>query len=313
MRIPKDVLKIRESILYNEYAVEDFSIASVGDIHISKKVGMDDVNHISEALYQVKPNYICFLGDLVDSPEELTKDVKVQELETLMKNSASIAPTMVILGNHDFVDESLEGFPDVIEKTQVWDEIAVMPNVYLLNDDAYRDHTVFIGGYRQKKDVYYHFYKERCEDSYLFREDFEKQDILTELLPEALPRILLTHSPECIHNLDVEAILWDYDAIITGHYHNGCVPAILDDIYPKNAGLITPGKRPFPKYARGIRKLETGTYLIYNGGWVKIQDCSPKILQPLDAFFNRQMDVTTFTSDPEYKQEQVNNKKLVLK
>ena len=62
-----------------------------------------------------------------------------------------------------------------------------------------------------------------------------------------------------------------------------------------------------------IIKLDTGTYLIYNGGWIKIQACSPKILQPLDKLCNRQMDITTLTSDIEYKEEQIKNKRLVLK
>ena len=53
--------------------------------------------------------------------------------------------------------------------------------------------------------------------------------------------------------------------------------------------------------------------MIYNGGWIKIQACSPKILQPLDKLCNRQMDITTLTSDIEYKEEQIKNKRLVLK
>ena len=313
MNKPSDILKIRDSIIYNENAKKNIRIASIGDTHISDIVGKDDINHISEALYKVKPDYICMLGDLVDSPDELKKDKKVEELKTLIKNSSTIAPTMVILGAHDFIDESREGFPDVIDETTIWNEIDKIPNVHVLNDKTYSDNNIFIGGYRQKKDVYYNFYRERKEDPKSYYRDFKKKEELYKDLPNDVPKVLLTHSPAPINYPAVKKLLSGYNVIITGHYHNGCVPAMLDDIYPKHAGLITPRKRILPKHARGIIKLDTGTYLIYNGGWIKIQACSPKVLQPLDKLCNRQMDITTLTSDIEYKEEQIKNKRLVLK
>ena len=47
----------------------------------------------------------------------------------------------------------------------------------------------------------------------------------------------------------------------------------------------------------GFRYLKTGTGLLISGGIVKIQDCAPKILHPLNHLCPMQMDTITFTSD----------------
>ena len=119
MNMPSDILKIRDSILYNENAKKDIRIASIGDTHISN-----------------------------------------------------------ILGAHDFIDEGKEGFPDVIDETTIWDEIDKIPNVHVLNDKTYSDDNIFIGGYRQKKDTYYNFYRERREDPKAYYRDFKKKENL---------------------------------------------------------------------------------------------------------------------------------------
>lgn len=313
MRNPSDLLKIRKSILYNKYVNKDIKIASVGDTHLSSLVGMEDVNKLSEVLYESNPDYICVLGDIVDTPKELLKDEKIKELKTLMNNSSSIAPTMVILGSHDFIDEELAGFPDVMKKTPIWDEINGMPNVHLLNDEVYDDDKIFFGGYRQKWEAYYNLLSEHKEDSEAYYEEFKKHENLYKDLPEEKPRILLTHSPESIIDPKVENLLKEYNVILTGHYHDGCVPAMLDKVFPKNAGLITPRRSLFPRKARGIVKLNSGTYLVYSGGWTKMAACVPSVLYPLDKLCNRQIDITTLTSNEEYINEEIEEKKLVLK
>ena len=111
----------------------------------------------------------------------------------------------------------------------------------------------------------------------------------------------------------MKLLVSDYDVVLCGHYHNGCVPAMLENIYPKNAGIITPKLKLFPKQARGVVELDSGTYLIYSGGWTKLSDSSPLLLHPIDMICNRQIDVTTLTSNEEYKKEKIKTKKLVLK
>lgn len=310
MNKPSDILEIRESIFYNEHAKNNIKIAGIGDIHISRLVGEKDINNIYESLFRENPDYICLLGDLIDSPKELTIEQSINDLFSLMKNCASIAPTMVILGSHDY-DNTKE--LDLSNEEDIWSEINKLKDVYVLNDDIYNDNIITIGGYIQKKEAYNNPNDIHREDSLAFYNDFIKHPNLYFELREDVPKILLTHSPEVIRDSKVEELLSSYDIIITGHYHNGCVPAMLENIYPKNAGIITPKLRLFPKEARGIIKLDSDTYLIYSGGWIKLSAGSPLLFHPLDMLCNRQMDITTLTSDKEYVEEVIKTKKLVLK
>ena len=313
MHKPSDVLEIRESILYNKNVKDDIKIASVGDIHISKLVGEKDISNIYNSLLDENPDYICILGDVVDSPKEYINDKSVKDLKLLMKLCSSIAPTLVILGGHDFIYEDHKEFPELFDEIGVWREIDNMPNVYVLNDRTYIDERIVFGGYRQKRLAYDHISKSRIEDCQSFYNDFQSYPYLYEKLPNDLPKVLLTHSPEPIRDKNVEKLLSSYDVILTGHYHNGCVPSFLENIYPKGAGIVTPKLSFFPKNARGIFKLDSGTYLVYSGGWIKMSNSAPRLLHPLDMLCNRQMDVTTLTSNKEYIDEKISRKKLLLK
>ena len=307
------ILKVRESSFYNKYVKEDIRIASLGDIHISRLTGTRDIFNILDSLYELDPDYICMLGDLIDSPTSLEDDKKLKELETLLSNSTTIAPTLLVLGNHDFVTNSANNIIDMTDETDIWKEVTARANVHLLNDELYTDNKIAIAGYKQKLEAYINLYKERREDSKAFFEDFRDKKILYKDLPKDLPKVLITHSPEAIIGLEDKEILNGYDLIITGHYHNGCVPAIIDNIFPQNAGLITPQKRLFPKNARGIIKLNNGAVMIYNGGWTKIAESAPKILHNTDSMFYRQIDLTQLTQNEDYKKPKIENKKRLLK
>ena len=280
---------------------------------------MKDVDRMSGAIASEKPDYICLLGDLVDSPKEI--ESRANELKTLITNCSSIAPTMLILGSHDFIDEDSDEYKDVLLETSFWEDLETNKDVHLLNDKVFQDDNIFIAGYRQKRDAYYNLVKEHKEDAASYKQDFITKTEIWTTLPTDLPKILLTHSPEPIQSPLTQALIANYDVTITGHYHNGCIPIILDDILNTHSGLITPKKDFFPKHARGIVRLDEEfykahtneftkvipllisdypPYLIYNGGWTKIQDCAPQILHWLDKVCYRQLDVTTLTPNEEY-------------
>ena len=313
MKKASDLLKIRDSIIYNSNVKSDIKLIGLGDLHLSNLVGQKDVDLVLKSIDEEKPNYICFLGDLIDSPLLLTNDKKLKELESLIKNSAEIAPTFIVLGSHDFIDESTDNFSDILSLMDIWDYLDSISNVNVLNDKFYSNEEIFIAGYRQKRDVYYNLMNEHVEDANAYYNDVIKYTSLYTCLPMEKPKIFLTHSPEPLHNKNNINLLSGYDVIMAGHYHNGCVPALLDNIMPGNMGLITSRKKLFPSKARGIDRLQSGTYLIYSGGWVKIQECAPTLLHPLDDLCNRQMDVVTLTSDEEIKEIKTSDKRKVLK
>ncbi len=301
MRYFSDILKIRNSIIYNSKVRNNIKIACIGDIHISRLVGEKDIKNISVSLYNSNPDYICLLGDLIDSPDELTKKDRINNLKNLVKDSSSIAPTFIILGSHDFIDENTLNSTKLSEREFIWEYLNSLNNIYLLNDEKYEDDNITIAGYKQKKEAYNNLINKKIEDSKAYYRDLSKQLKLLKNIQNNKPSIFLTHSPEPIHDKINQDLLKDYDIIITAHFHNGCIPAFLDNIWPKNSGIITPNKRLLPKMARGIVKLDTQSYLVYNGGWTKIQDCAPKILHPLDKLCNRQMDLITISNNKELK------------
>lgn len=313
MAIPSNILEIRESTFYNKNVNEDIKIVGIGDIHISKLVGEKDIKKIYNAVYDINPDYICILGDIVDSPKELTKEESINNLKLLIKLCSSIAPTMIILGSHDFFYEKPGVTFNSYDDTGIWATISKTPNVFLLNDKIFRDSRIIIGGYLQKVDSYIHPTDKHLENPNAYYNDFKNNPSLYKGLPKDLPKILLTHSPEPIRNDNVEDLLSIYDVILTGHYHNGCIPPFLNNIYPKNAGIITPRKKLFPKYARGVFKLKNGAYLVYSGGWVKLSSSAPIILHPFDMIYNRQMDVITLTSNEDFVKERIKTNKILLK
>ena len=308
MNYPSDYVKIRESTFYSEHVNNDIKLLSIGDTHISKTVGLDSVDKLLKVIDGNKPDYIFLLGDIIDSPSELTYKKRLLELDVLMKNCGNLAPTFIIIGNHDFYYDRER---DITILSDIWENYERFPNVHLLNDKSYCDDNLFIGGYMQKGNTYYQK-KNASEDHIAFYTDLYSKDDLVKNLPNDKFKIFLTHSPEPIQYFLNQELLQDYNLIITGHYHNGVVPSFLEGIFPKNAGLITPRRDRFPKEARGIVKLPTGTYLIYSGGWTKIPATAKDLISSLDVLFNRDIDVTTVTNNYENYDMMVKTKKLKL-
>ena len=97
----------------------------------------------------------------------------------------------------------------------------------------------------------------------------------------------LIHSPEFSDDEKSTNLLKDYDLIMCGHTHDGCVPFGFGNF---RRGVISPKKKFFPKNVRGIRRLNDG-YILVTGGVVKISKCAPKLLHPLNHLCPMQIDV----------------------
>lgn len=295
--IPDHYLQIRDLILYNEKVKNPFKIVALGDIHLSRLVDERKLEPIKYQLDQEQANYIVFLGDLIDMPKELENPEKRQQLLDLIKTSARIAPTMVILGSHDYVEE--EHYKNYDEYTvtfdkDFWNEVASINNVHLLINDIYKDNQVLFMGYAQTLEYYYNNQNSHSEDLEAFYEDFSKHPELYQNLPSDVVNIGLIHSPEYAKLAKNNELLKDYDLLIGGHDHDGCIPFGIGNF---RWGIISPKKEILPKEVRGYRELETGTGLLISGGIVKIQDCAPRILHPLNHLCPMQMDTITYTSD----------------
>ena len=75
MAIPSNVLEIRYSYIYNRFVSDDIKIASLSDVHISDAIKTNDIDFMIDSIKKEKPNYICTLGDIVDYPNVLDKEI----------------------------------------------------------------------------------------------------------------------------------------------------------------------------------------------------------------------------------------------
>ena len=292
-------LEIRNFKIYNSKVKENIKLTAVGDMHISPIFRNDKIAPVVNQMEIEDADYNLFLGDLFDSPDDIMDKSSRQLLITMLERSAAVAPTMVILGSHDYVLE----LPDkkiLVYDKEFFDDVSAMDNVYLLNNNTYQDENIFFMGYLQTLDYYYgNLGKVRIENTLGFYNDIFNRSELYQNLPSNLPKIGLIHSPEYAKDEKNVELLKDYDLLIGGHDHDGCVPFGIGNF---RRGIISPKKALFPKDVRGYRVLSSGTGLLINGGIVKIQNCAPKLLHPFNHLCPMQIDTVTLSSDKNFSE-----------
>lgn len=78
--------------------------------------------------------------------------------------------------------------------------------------------------------------------------------------------------------------------------HNGMITKLLDNIFPKNRGVVAPNKKLYPDNARGIKKVKINKKeitLIISGGITKIQETAPKVLHFANHLYDSQIETIT--------------------
>lgn len=305
MAIPSKTLEIRYSKIYNNYVNEDIKIASISDVHISNAITTNDIDYIIETVKKESPNYICTLGDMIDYPRILDNELNRLKCKRLYAGLSKIAPVYIIFGNHDFInydhkDKYLENFNE-----DFWNDLSTIKNINIINDKKVILKDVIISGYLEKRNIY----QDKTEDT--FYNDYSSIKDL-KVNNSSKPKIIIMHSPEPFEDPRNIELVNNYNIVLCGHYHNGCVPAFLNKVMPKNSGIITPTKKVLPKNVRGIRKISNNTFLIYNGGWTKIPNNTPKPIHVLDKICNRQIDITILTKNIS-KEIEIKTKKIKMR
>ena len=312
MGILPNYLKRTDTIIYNENAKHDIKLTILGDLHISKIVPLQVLDSLKYQLEKTHAQYHCLLGDLIDVPSDLKDEKIARQLFDFIKSSASIAPTVIVLGSHDFIDLDFQDHFDY----DFWQEVSNLKSVYLLNNSFYNASDILFMGYFQP---YYYWYPCGNHVGQDKREDLENmyQDLLgmknlyTSLL-ENVPKICLMHSPEFYKDERIISMLKEYDFILCGHYHNGMLPIFFDDIYFGNQGLISPKREKIPKLSRGMVTLSTGTKLFINGGIMKVQySASPK-LWPYNSICYEHIDTVTLTGDETFIEPSITRKRIYV-
>lgn len=267
-------IKKTTDIVYTANTKKDLTIIHISDIHFNTDTSLSKLNKLTTEIKKNNPDYIMISGDLIDEPKIIKNKYKIKELLQFLSNLSEITKIFISLGNHDiFSPEDLKFFNKLNE----------LKNIYILDNDCYKDEFIYISGLTLPNNYYYNITHE--ESSEVLVKHLTNNRKLISKLPRELPKVILIHSPIKLTNKEVLNKLKEYDLILSGHTHNGMVPGILKPLFPKNKGLIAPNKTLFPEIAKGkieVNQDNKKITIIINGAITKLSSKSSKILSKLN-------------------------------
>lgn len=270
-------IKKTTDIVYNTNTKKDLTIIHISDIHFNTDTSLSKLNKLTTEIKKNNPDYIMISGDLIDEPKIIKNKYKIKELLQFLSNLSEITKIFISLGNHDiFSSEDLKFFNKLNE----------LKNIYILDNDCYKDEFIYISGLTLPNNYYYNITHE--ESSEVLVKHLTNNRKLISKLPRELPKVILIHSPIKLTNKEVLNKLKEYDLILSGHTHNGMVPGILKSLFPKNKGLIAPNKTLFPEIAKGkieVNQDNKKITIIINGAITKLSSKSSKILSKLNIVY----------------------------
>ncbi len=253
--------KVITTTAYNKYVKKDIKILHISDIHYSGIKDRKRLNKLYKKISTYKVDYICITGDTINSNNIVEKRINRDCIISFLNKISMISKVIISLGNHDIFTRVGKDLKKYYDK-EFFNMIRNIKNVYLLDNEYYSDDDVYIYGYTQSFNYYYKYKK---EDKNIMLNEINKLNINNNL-PDKL-RICLMHSPICLEYDEVVESLDSYDLILSGHMHNGIVLPIIDELFDNNVGLVSPGRKLFPKIARGV--INKNNIVIVSPGTVK--------------------------------------------
>ena len=271
------VCKITKTQIFEAPFVANVAIS--GDWHISPIVSQSQYEMLRSAFTEIQPELIILQGDLMDSPDQFKNPESVQKLYEWFSMCMSFAPTVMVLGSHDFIEPKKYGR---IDENAVlnWQKICSDTGVRLLNNEWFSTQPIRVFGMAQGPD-----YCLTPEGKHKNNPKvFEKQ--LGELtFNTALDKAnwFVAHAPDMTKKAE-QILAEKFDVASFGHTHGGCLPLGIDTLVDKSGGhggIISPTKRPLPSNVRGVKKIGKMVRII-NSGMVATQNCAPRATQYLN-------------------------------
>lgn len=236
-------MKIRETQVF--LMEERRPVLAFTDLHFSKDFGTGRLTKILEifqgAIQREKVEYVCFLGDLVDSLVVMDSEDLRQELCGFLRSLSESLPVIMVLGNHDW--SRYEGKVALIDEEGArkmrW-QLKLIPNVYLLGgeDEVFDDGKVRMVGVDLPAECY-HFTNFRSERSAVEKFQEKMVESLPKLEVEGVrEKYLLMHSSRFLREVKIPKDV----VALSGHMHDGVVPPVLDKVTKfSGRGIIGPG------------------------------------------------------------------------
>ena len=127
-------------------------------------------------------------------------------------------------------------------------ELANIPNVFLLDDAEFENENHFVFGLTLPPAYYGKNANECRENLDILRDNLDAVKDRFAKLPAKKTKILITHSPLFLTDPSIQEILEPFDFVLAGHMHNGAVPPILQDFWRTHRGLFSPSQEFFKDY-----------------------------------------------------------------
>ena len=278
-------MKMKEPVVCKITKAEIFgapfvaSVAVSGDWHISPIVSEKQYKMLEKAFKEIRPEVIILQGDLMDSPKQFKNTASVEKLRRWFSLCTSFAPTVMVLGSHDFIEPTKDGHI-INEALDCWQKICAETRVKLLNDAWFETEHVRIFGMRQGPEYCLTSKNEHKNNPEVFEKHLVELNLKT--TPDKI-NWFVAHAPDMTKKAE-EILAEKFDVASFGHTHGGCLPLVIDTVVDKvggHGGIISPTMRPLPSNVRGVKKIGQMTRII-NSGMVATQNCAPKATQYLN-------------------------------
>lgn len=275
-------VRVNEYILKSPKIKENKVLINITDTHGN----IQTLNDILETLKEIKTNYICMPGDIIDNLEQPNQEEFTESLKKLNE----VAKTYISLGNHDTMHENKQKddidniketdfykymkdfkgklFVDRINKIDINNNITIhsinLPKEYYMSHDSMEEFNKFI-------------------DSIDIEVDKNKFNILLMHSPNGI-----TRKNEILNNKLTESM----DLILCGHNHGGLTPVFVQDLFNNHLGLVGPYSSFFQNNAYGIWHDNKTSVLVSNGA-VKVSDTSryKELHDFIKLFFKPEIDL----------------------
>lgn len=234
----KKIKKIKYSISTDKNISK--RLIHISDLHYYKKKDLILLNRMKEEIKDLKPNYILITGDFIDHDK-----VKVDPFIEWMRDFGKIAPIFLSIGNHDTGNVHLRSD----ESNKIFRTLNRLPNIEVLDNKKREIDNICITGVTIPDEAYHE------NKSAMISMKRALQDLKIRTIDTKKFNIVLCHSPyiAVIPDIWKLQLFQKSDLILSGHTHGGLTPKWLYDLLGKRS-LLSPVKRPFPRYSQGYYK-----------------------------------------------------------
>ena len=248
--------KIHESkyIINKEEITNNYKIIVISDLHYNKTIKDKKLSIIKNYISNIKPDYIVFAGDIIDSNNLFDDPILENKLYKFLIDLSKISKLIIGIGNHElyYYRKKKEFFFN----KKFFDKLNKIDNIYVLNNNYYEDNNIYIYGLTLRFNYYVGYKEIENIDEFI-----KSIDTVPNIKKDNKQSFLLVHSP--IHLINKKRYnksnnklkyiydkLSNYDYFITGHMHNGCVLPGLNELWKSDKGIISPKKEFFTNNSR---------------------------------------------------------------